>query len=89
MFRKLQTNTQGTLYLHSMPGRRNEELKRVWEAAAGNQITAIICLASEEEITKKSPDYAAAIAENRIPIERICFPVPDYGIPEDIAGFYA
>ena len=88
-FRTLQTNTQGTLYLHSMPGRRNEELKRVWEAVEANQIAAIVCLVSEKEITKKSPDYAAAIAEDRVPVKRLCFPVPDYGIPEDREGFYA
>ena len=86
-FRTLQTNTQGTLYLHSMPG-RYEALKQVWNAVAANQITAIICLASEEELTKKSPDYATAIAEGQVSVKRLCFPVPDYGIPEDVKGFY-
>jgi hypothetical protein len=89
MFRKLQTDTSGTLYLHSMPG-RYEALEQVREAVKANQIAAIIWLASDKEIEKKSPSYAAAIAKERmIPVERICFPVPDYGTPEDIKGFYA
>jgi len=87
MFRKLQTNTQGILYLHSMPG-RYEALEQVWKAMEANQITAIICLASEKETEKKSPDYAIAITECQIPAERIYFPVPDFGTPEDIKGFY-
>ncbi len=87
-FRTLQTNTQGTLYLHSMPG-RYEALEQVWDVLKANQITSIICLASDEEIERKSPDYATAIADDRVPAKRICFPVPDYGIPEDIEGFYA
>lgn len=89
MFRKLQTNTQGILYLHSMPGRRNEVLEQVWAAVEANQIVSIVCLASADEIAKKSPDYATAIAEGRVPAERICFPIPDYGIPKDIEAFYA
>jgi len=88
MFRKLETNTNGNLYLHSMPG-RYEPLKSCFEVIEQLGISQIICLAPNEEIEKKSPDYATAIAEDRIPAKRICFPVPDYGIPEDIEGFYA
>ncbi len=88
MFRKLGTNTNGNLYLHSMPG-RYEALEQVWKAVEANQIASIICLASEKEIARKSPDYAAAITEGRIPAKRICFPVPDFGIPGDVEGFYA
>jgi len=86
--RTLQTNTQGILYLHSMPG-RYEALEQFWKALNANQIASIVCLASDKEIKKKSPDYATAIAEGRIPVERICFPVPDYGTPEDAEAFYA
>ena len=87
-FRTLQTNTGGTLFLNSMPG-RYETIDECFEVIERHGISQIVCLASEEEITKKSPDYAAAITEGRIPAKRICFPVPDYGIPEDIEGFYA
>ena len=88
MFRKLQTNTNGILYLHSMPGRYEAITKCLhWMEELG--IKQIICLASEKEIATKSPDYTAAIAEDRIPIKQIYFPVPDYGIPEDTEQFYA
>lgn len=87
-FRTLQTNTHGTLYLHSMPGRK-EPLSECFGAIKQHDSSQIVCLASADEIAKKSPDYAAAIAEDRVPAERICFPVPDYGIPEDREGFYA
>ena len=71
-----------------MPG-RYETLEQMWEAVENNQIHAIICLTSKKEVEEKSPDYASAIAEGRVPLERICFLVPDYGIPKDIEGFYA
>ena len=87
MFRKLQTNTLGILFLNSMPG-RHELLESCFVEIGKYDISQIICLASDKEIEKKSPDYAATIAENRVPAQRICFPIPDYGIPEDIEGFY-
>lgn len=87
MFRKLRTDTEGTLYLHSMPG-RYEPLEDACEWLKKNGITTIFCLASNEEIERKSPDYAVAIKENRVPAKRICFPVPDYDIPEDVEDFY-
>ena len=85
--RKLKSNTTGKLYLHSMPGRK-EPLSECFGAIKQHGISLIICLAAEEEITKKSPNYAATITGNKIPVKRICFPIPDYGIPEDIKGFY-
>lgn len=86
-FRTLQTNTGGTLFLNSMPG-RYEPIAECFDAIERHDVSQIICLASDKEIEKKSPDYVTAIAEGRIPAERICFPVSDYGTPEDVEGFY-
>jgi len=52
-FRKLQTNTQGTLYLHNMLGRsrprRYDYIEDCVEAMKQAQITTIICLVSDKE----------------------------------------
>ena len=87
-FRTLQTDTLGTLYLHSMPG-RFESLKECIFEIHNNAISQIICLTPDKEIAEKSPDYATAITEKRIPVERVCFPVLDYTIPENVDAFYA
>ncbi len=86
--RKLETNTPGLLYLHSMPG-RYEPIAEFLMAIGSHDITQIVCLASEDEIAQKSPDYAKAITEEQIPVQRVCSPIPDFGTPQDIASFYA
>jgi hypothetical protein len=78
--RQLQTNTPGSLYLHSMPGRRETmdgfiaELERF-------DIARIICLNSTEEIYRKSPEHQQAIKSGTLPGEHISFPVTDFGAP--------
>ncbi len=85
--RQLQTNTLGSLYLHSMPGRRETmdefiaELERL-------DIARIICLNSTEEIYRKSPEYQQAIKSGALPGEHISFPVTDFGVPGDRGLFY-
>jgi len=86
-FRTLHTQTKGTAYLHSMPG-RYEPIDEIFKQIDALKINRIICLAGEAEIAKKSPDYARAISEGKVPIKRISFPVPDYGTPENIHEFY-
>ena len=86
--RKLETNTPGTLYLHSMPG-RYEPIADFLAAIKQQGIMQIICLTSDEESEEKSPDYAKAIAEKRITAKRVCFPIPDFGTPKDMVAFYA
>ena len=85
--RKLETNTKGTLYLHSMPGRR-EELSDFIDQAEKRAIEQIICLTAEEEIAEKSPHYGEACKTGSFPVPRKTFPVPDFGVPADTAAFY-
>jgi hypothetical protein len=86
--RPLTTTTPpGQLYLHSMPG-RYELLATFLKDAALLDIKTIICLTSDAEIAEKSPTYFAAIQNNEFPIRRTCFPIPDFGVPSDKAGFF-
>lgn len=86
--RKLDTNTPGRLYLHSMPG-RYEPLSTFIEQIEFEGINHIICLNSDEEIQTKSPDYFHAIQEGGLPADRTVFPILDFGAAEDSDAFYA
>lgn len=74
--------TRGNLYLCSMPG-RFEGLKTFFQKIAEAEIGHILCLVSDQEIAKKSPDYLAAIQQNEIPVKLWRYDVPDYGLPEN------
>lgn len=74
--------TRGSLYLCSMPG-RFERLDAFLQKIAEAEIGHILCLVSDQEIAKKSPDYLAAIQKNEIPVKLWRYDVPDYGLPEN------
>ena len=82
----LHQSAVGRLFLHSMPG-RNEPLAEVWQQVQAQGITAIVNLAPAEEVQKKSPEYAKAIATETIPCEVWPLPVPDFAAPTDDASF--
>jgi len=86
--RKLETNTPGRLYLHSMPG-RYEPLSAFFKQIEAEEITHIICLNSDEEVLSKSPDYFHAIQRGQLPVKRTVFPIMDFGIADDLHAFYA
>jgi protein-tyrosine phosphatase len=80
----------GTLWLHSMPARRDDES---WEdfmtAARVARIETILCLCSRDEVKSKSPAYAKALKEPDF-LEGIAvreFTITDFKIPNDEAGF--
>lgn len=85
--RKLETNTPGHLYLHSMPG-RYEAIALFISGMEQLGISRIVCLTSDEEIDRKSPDYLKALRDGRIQKERTVFPICDFGVPEDREGFH-
>lgn len=85
-FRKVELETPGTLFLHSMPG-RVEPLDTCWQALNDANVQGIICLNPMEEIKDKSPDYAEAIDTDSLPCELIHFPIGNFGVPEDKASF--
>jgi protein tyrosine/serine phosphatase len=71
-----------------MPG-RNEPLETMWTSIRAEDIQVIICLTGPEEIRARSPAYAGALAANTAPCAVECFPIADYGIPEDREAFWA
>ena len=70
----------GRLYLHSMPG-RYESWSNLVSAATDLDVTYILCLAPDEEIKKKSPDYHQALIVGEHPFKIYHFPIKNYGVP--------
>ena len=70
----------GRLYLHSMPG-RYESWSNFISSATALGVTHILCLAPDEEIKNKSPDYHQALIVGEHSFKIYHFPIKDYGIP--------
>ncbi|VGO16058.1 hypothetical protein PDESU_04648 [Pontiella desulfatans] len=85
-FRKVELETSGSLYLHSMPG-KEEPLAECFQALEETSVDRIICLNRQDELDEKSPDYAKAIADGTLPCEHIHFPIGNFGVPEDREAF--
>ena len=75
--------TPGNLYLSSMPG-RFEPLEVFLEEIAEASVTNVLCLVSDVEIARKSPDYLTAIQGDDLPATLWRFEIPDYGMPENV-----
>jgi protein-tyrosine phosphatase len=90
MFRPVQLprDVAGSLWLHSMPGRR-ELLEQTWEQIAVHGVQLIVCLSESDEVRAGSPSYAAAFDAKTIPclVER--FPIPDFGVPSNREAFWS
>lgn len=78
--------TRGKLYLCSMPG-RFEPLEIFLQEMAAAEVGNVICLVSDEEIARKSPDYLAAIQREEIPATLVRFEITDYGLPSNVEEF--
>lgn len=87
LFRRVQFDVPGSLYVSPMPGRR-VPLSLAEEEIARCGIGRVVCLTSDEEIKKKSPAYAAALQAG-VAWQQTAFPIPDYGVPADPAAFWA
>jgi len=83
----LAAELPGKLYLHSMPG-RYEPLQTAWLEIKRLGITRVICLASLEEIGRRSPDYAKALTEQTLPCRITHFPIADFDAPQDTNEFF-
>jgi protein-tyrosine phosphatase len=79
---------RGGLFLAAMPGRATP-LEGFLAATAAERIGHVLCLAGEEEIARKSPDYAALLASGDRSWSWRAHPIEDFGIPRDAAGFAA
>jgi protein-tyrosine phosphatase len=75
----------GKVYLHSMPG-RYESWGNFVDTATATQISDIVCLTPDCEITEKSPAYEEAL-QKKLPYTIHCFPIPDFDVPEDQEKF--
>ncbi len=84
---ELPPGIEGMLFLHSMPG-RHEDLASAWREIEALKITRIVSLAGIDEIHQKSPDYALAVEADEMPCDRDEYPIPDFGVPADRAGFW-
>ena len=90
MFRQVDIsdipNIKGHLFLHSLPG-KNENWNDFVGEMYDKEIDLTICLVGDEEINKRSIDYALSLEVGYYPGDRIEFPIKDYDIPRDIEAF--
>jgi protein-tyrosine phosphatase len=84
----LPSDVAGSLWLHSMPGRR-EPLEQAWEQVRVHCVEAIVCLAAFDEVRAKSPSYAAALDAKTVPCLVEPFPISDFGVPADREAFWS
>ncbi len=71
-----------------MPGRW-DALGPFIDWCAQESIDRVVCLAADEEIAAKSPNYHAALRDGLFPLPVIHFPIPDYKVTSDLGGFVA
>jgi hypothetical protein len=97
----LSDNVRGSLWLTSMPG-RFEKLTVFLAAADAVEATGILCLATEQEIESKSPEYFHARRADCLSLPVRDYPIREchelcvsglahagfrFGLPQDRAGF--
>jgi protein-tyrosine phosphatase len=88
MFRsvRLPDGVKGELFLHSMPGRYEEFDAAVCEIQ-NRKIDEVVCLATMEEISLKSPLYKNALQTKRHSWRQRMYSVPNFGAPSDKQDF--
>lgn len=88
---KLNSGIGGVLFLHHMPARDDTDYGETYEQFVRkldrHNVSTIVCLASTDEIDKKSSRYAAAIASGAVPRPIILSPIVDYKAPRDMDVF--
>ena len=89
MFRHvdLPARVPGRLLLHSMPG-RYEAIESVWNQVRKETVSAIVCLAENDELHEKSSEYARALEAGTVPCRVLPFEIPDRGAAEDRDAFW-
>ncbi len=84
---KLPEEVAGRLYVGGMPG-RYEAFDQAWRAIIDHGVTRVICLVPPEELRDKSPLYAGALDEARMPWVYENFPIEDFEAPTDRQAFW-
>lgn len=85
---RLPEGITGRLYVGGMPG-RYEAFKDAWRAIIDHGVTRVVCLVPPEELREKSPLYARAVDEARMPWVHESFPIEDFEAPTDREAFWA
>ena len=80
------SQARGRLFLHSMPG-RFETIPEFLVAAAEENLSAFLCLVSDEEIREKSPEYLDLLADPGYAKKVLRAPIRDFGVPDDTDSF--
>ncbi len=88
---ELPAGIRGRLFLNSMPGtyERDEPLEEAFAEARNRGETHTVRLAPMDEVESKSPSYAEAIRQGRLPWREVACEIPDGGIPGDEDAFLA
>jgi protein-tyrosine phosphatase len=82
----LPPEVPGSLWLGAMPGRF--ESWSAFEAQAKRaRLALVVCLTPRSELAELSPRYHHALAQGETPFRWLNLPMPNFGVPEDAAGF--
>lgn len=76
----------GSLWLSSMPGRFSPWTAFENEARRAD-LALVVCLTPRDELAELSPAYHQAVAQGTVPFRWLNLPMPNFGLPEDPAGF--
>lgn len=82
----LPATVPGRVWLSAMPG-RDEDWEAFLAIAAAAQLTRIVCLTPLGEIAARSPDYLAAIEQDRLPCAIEMLAMADFGVGDDALAF--
>ena len=79
--------TSGKIVMAQMPGLGESSLDDFLDILEAIQPAAIICLASREAVSEKSPAYAAALEAGTLPVPVHECPLTGRGVPVDREQF--
>jgi len=82
----LPAEIPGSLWLGSMPG-RFESWSDFESRAQRARLGLVVCLTPRSELAELSPAYNAAVAQGTVPFRWLHLPMPNFGVPDDPAGF--
>jgi protein-tyrosine phosphatase len=69
-----------------MPG-RFESWSEFEVQSRGAGLALVVCLTPRSELVELSPRYDAALAQGTAPFRWLNVPMPNFGVPDDAAGF--
>lgn len=82
----LPDQVPGSLWLGAMPG-RFESWSEFESQAQRARLGVVVCLTPRSELAELSPRYHCAVAQGTVPFRWLNVPMPNFGVPEDAAGF--